>query len=55
MQEINQQTDTLAPAGVKKGIDLDAQLQLSQKRVLVIDDDPASVQPDQTDFHREWL
>ena len=43
MQEINHHIDTLPLAGVKTGIDLDAQLQLSQKRVLVIDDDPASV------------
>ncbi len=43
MQEITKQTTTLSPVGMKTGIDLDAQLQLTQKRVLVIDDDPASV------------
>lgn len=43
MQEHPSPPSLSSPGNLRTGIDLDAQQQLSQKRILVIDDDPASV------------
>jgi DNA-binding response OmpR family regulator len=43
MRELDSQPSLVTPLEIRSGIDLDAQHQLSQKRILVVDDDPAGV------------
>lgn len=43
MRDLESQTTLSSPVDIRGGIDLDAQHQLSQKRILVVDDDPAGV------------